>query len=420
MVRSCEILLRPLKFAQKVCRSDLIRLKMAIGYNVLDRPRRCRNFKAVCSILFSYPNRCISILRRALSTKSFTSLLNVALTWGKCWREVKRSPGENPRRIRWLSVACRSSLGVGGCTCLKNFTRRSKTARTRRRSSLSLGVTKSLSSCHWNMSKASNSRMLSKSSCSWHFQRKSRVGMAGWQRFHRMEWMKYMAACEANRAESFKGAPGQEISPWTSKLIHGHLQQISQNANPCKLALTPANGCKWKFLLDRPLDLANRMLGSSYTAPGKSPWPTLLLFNEPAPGMEMFPVAELAPAQIETWRKNVLPKANLNRWMWTPTTIGTSLTKVDHPCPSLTWDLSCTFHELPGCKGHGIEKDAQGRRKWKCPQASPVSFHCGQNVGTARKLYVCLSVCLPVCLYICMCKYVHVRSSKKCMRGMCI
>jgi hypothetical protein len=27
----------------------------------------------------------------------------------------------------------------------------------------------------------------------------------------------------------------------------------------------------------------------------------------------MFPVAELAPAQIETWRKNVLPKTILNR-----------------------------------------------------------------------------------------------------------
>ena len=174
----------------------------------------------------------------------------MALTWGQCWREVNRWPKENPRRIHWLSLACRSSPGVGGCTCLKNFTRRSKTARTRRRSSLSLGVTKSLSSCHCNMSKASNSRMLSKNCRSCHFQGQSRVG---WQRFHGMEWLKCMAACETDRAGSINDAPGNGISPWNSY----ECMVIYTFKNP---DISRWKSFKWKFFSDRSPDSTYMMI----------------------------------------------------------------------------------------------------------------------------------------------------------------
>ena len=74
----------------------------------------------------------LAMLWRALSTKNFNSRLNVALTWGQCWRELNNCPKENPRRIHRFSMTQQSSSSVGIWACLRPRTWRCTTTSTRR------------------------------------------------------------------------------------------------------------------------------------------------------------------------------------------------------------------------------------------------------------------------------------------------
>ena len=78
------------------------------------------------------PDYGLAMLWRAASTKNFNSRLNVALTWGQCWRELNNCPKEKPRRIHRFSMTRQSSSSVGIWACLRQRTCRCTTASTRR------------------------------------------------------------------------------------------------------------------------------------------------------------------------------------------------------------------------------------------------------------------------------------------------
>ena len=190
-----------------------------------------------------------------------------------------------------------------------------------------------------------------------------------------------------------------QINTWSS----------TPNIAKCQSLQARFNSSKWMQMevLVRPTPwLSKQDAGFILHCAGQIP--TLLLSNELAPGIEMFPVAELAPAQIETWRKNVLPKTNLNRDVNGNTNYNWH--QLNQSGPSLPIpDLGPFMHVPWTARMQGA------RHRNGCPRLPLVEMSSGQSCESSlwakcwnSQEIIRLSVCLSVYMYVqvCACKII--------------